>query len=80
MEFAKCSLSRCLWAKLLYDDQRRKGKGNWAALRVVAFKWCRILWRCWKERKPYDELTYLRALKRAGVALYAPLYGIIADA
>jgi hypothetical protein len=25
------------------------------------FKWIRILFRCWKERKPYDEVIYLRA-------------------
>jgi hypothetical protein len=30
-------------------------------IRVLAFKWIRILFRCWKERKPYDEPIYLRA-------------------
>jgi hypothetical protein len=28
----------------------------------AAFKWIRILFRCWKERKPYDEAIYQRAL------------------
>ena len=31
-------------------------------IRSLAFKWIRILFRCWKERKPYDEAVYLRAL------------------
>ena len=29
---------------------------------TLAFKWIRILFRCWKERKPYDELAYQRVL------------------
>ena len=28
-------------------------------LRSLAFKWMRILFRCWKTRTPYDEATYL---------------------
>jgi hypothetical protein len=31
-------------------------------IRALAFKWIRILFRCWKDCKPYDELTYQRAL------------------
>ena len=27
-------------------------------------KWLRILYRCWKERKPYDEAKYLFVLKQ----------------
>ena len=33
-------------------------------MRALAFKWLRILYRCWKERKPYDEAKYLFALKQ----------------
>jgi hypothetical protein len=35
-----------------------------AAARALAFKWIRILYRCWQTRTPYDELTYLEALRR----------------
>lgn len=31
-------------------------------IRSLAFKWIRILFRCWKDRTPYDETTYQRAL------------------
>src|SRR5262245_20675351 len=39
-----------------------KGKSRHAAIRSLAFKWIRILFRCWKQRQPYDELVYQRAL------------------
>src|SRR5262249_8522140 len=74
VEFAKCSLAQCPWAKLLFHQALQQGKSPWAALRKVAFKWLRILWRCWQQRQPYDELTYLRRLQRHGVELYRSLY------
>ena len=74
VEFTKCSLGSCEWAKLLYDHKRSQGKTTWEAIRAVAFKWLRILWRCWQERKAYDETRYLQGLKKRGVTLYAPLY------
>jgi transposase len=74
VEFAKCSIARSAWAKMLYEQERKNGKGKWAAIRKVAFKWLRILWRCWQNRTPYDETTYLMQLKEHGVALYASLY------
>jgi hypothetical protein len=38
-------------------------------VRALAFKWIRILYRCWQTRTPYDETTYLNALKRRGSPL-----------
>ena len=78
VEFAKCSIGQCDWARLLYEDQLGKKKCRWAAIRVVAFKWLRILWRCWQERQPYDETRYLRSLQRDGVKLYESLYANLA--
>jgi transposase len=74
VEFAKCSIGQCAWARLLYDQQIAKGKSRWAAIRMVAFKWLRILWRCWQDRTAYDENKYLRSLQRDGVQLYRSLY------
>ena len=74
VEFAKCSIGQCAWARLLYEQELQRGKTKWAALRKVAFKWIRILWRCWQDRQPYDEQRYLRSLRRQGIGLYAPLY------
>ncbi len=77
VEFAKCSIPQCAWASLLYHQALQQGKSRWAALRKVAFKWLRILWRCWQQRQRYDELTYLRSLQRDGLELYRSLYRTI---
>ena len=38
-------------------------------LTAVAFKWIRIMYRCWKDRQPYDEAKYLLSLKKKGSPL-----------
>jgi len=68
-EFAKNSIPYSAWAKAYYEIQRKRGKGHNAAVRSLAFKWIRILHRCWKDRKPYDEALYLQTLKQRGSEL-----------
>ena len=63
-EFASCSLKKSLWARAYYEQRRRGGASHHAAVRALAYKWIRILYRCWKTRTPYDESVYLQALKR----------------
>jgi transposase len=62
-EFAGCSITQSDWARVCYDELRRRGKSHHAALRALAFKWIRIMFRCWKDRKPYDEVLYCKSLK-----------------
>ncbi len=69
VEWAAETIPRSYWAKAYYQQQRAKGKRHQAALRALAFKWIRILFRCWKDRRPYDESTYLNALKQRGSPL-----------
>lgn len=69
-EFAKNSIPKSAWAKAYYKLQRQKGKGHNAAIRALAFKWIRIIHRCWKDRRPYDEGQYLQALKQHGSDLW----------
>jgi transposase len=69
VEFAASSLPHCYWAKAYYDQQRARGSSRQAALRALAFKWIRIMYRCWQTRTPYDEARYLNALKRRGSPL-----------
>lgn len=64
IEWAGQSTLYCAWAKAYYDQQKTKGKGHWAIVRALAFKWIRILWKCWSTRKPYDETTHLKALTK----------------
>ena len=68
-EFADQSIRFSQWARAYYDQQRGRGNDHHAALRALAYKWIRILFRCWKDRKPYDEATYLDALRRHGSPL-----------
>jgi hypothetical protein len=55
---------RSFWARAFYDKHRAKGASHNAAVRALAFKWTRILWRCWLDRVPYDEARYLTALQK----------------
>jgi transposase len=68
-EFANQSIRRSTWARAYYALQRSRGKGHHAAVRALAFKWIRILWRCWQNRMPYDEAHYTRALRTRNASL-----------
>ncbi len=68
-EYADQSIRFSGWARRYYDQQRGRGNTHHAALRSLAFKWMRILFRCWQDRTPYDEATYLAALRRHGSPL-----------
>lgn len=70
VEFAALSIPHCGWARALYHQLRARGHRHWAAIRVIAYKWTRILFRCWKERVPYDESKYLQALQRRNPQLW----------
>ena len=64
VEWAGMSIRYSCWANAYYRQQREKGKKHHAAIRALAFKWLRIIYRCWKDRRPYDEAKYLLALQR----------------
>jgi transposase len=63
-EFANCSIRFCPWALECYQDYRKRNIDHHEAVRKLAFKWQRIVWRMWQERQPYDELRYQAALLR----------------
>lgn len=68
-EWAGHSIPHSVWARSYYQQLRSRGKGHHAAIRALAFKWIRILFRCWKDRVAYDENKYLAALARRGSPL-----------
>ena len=72
-EFAKSSVIHSAWARAYYEQQKQRGKGHNAAIRSLAFKWIRIIHRCWQTRTPYDEGLYLQALAQRGSPLVALL-------
>jgi transposase len=69
VEWAAQTIPHSFWARAFYEQQRAKGISHQAALRALAFKWIRIVFRCWQDYTPYDESTYLNALKRRGSPL-----------
>jgi transposase len=75
-EFANMSRHQSSWARAFYEMQRDRGKSHHAALRSLAFKWIRIIYRCWKHREVYDEAKYLTSL----VKRQSPLVKFMAQA
>jgi transposase len=63
-EWAAHSIGSSAWARAYYEQQRAKGKPRNTVVRALAFKWIRILFRCWKDHKPYREDFYREALAR----------------
>lgn len=62
-EYAGLSILRCEWAKAYYDLQLSRGKSKQMAKRALAFKWIRIIYRCWQNHQPYNEAHYLQRLQ-----------------
>lgn len=69
VEWSGPSIPHCFWARAYYQQQRRQGKSHPVPIRALAFKWIRILFRCWQTRTPDDESVYLSALQRRGAPL-----------
>ena len=72
-EFAAHSIAKSSWARAFYISARNRGMGHHAAVRGLAYRWIRILFRCWQSRTKYDESRYIESLKRSGSPLAAML-------
>lgn len=68
-EFARCSTKFSAWAHAYMAMRRSAGTPYQVIVRALAFKWQRILFRCWKNRQPYDEQQYLQRLRDTGSEL-----------
>jgi transposase len=68
-EFADQARKFCTWSKLYYQQQRARGKAHHAAVRALAYKWIRIMFRCWKDGRSYDAAIYTKALADRGSGL-----------
>jgi transposase len=64
VEWAGQTVVWCPWAKRYYERMKAKGKKHHVIPRALAFKWVRILWKCWQTNTPHDETRYLEALKK----------------
>lgn len=76
VEWAGQSIKWCEWAKAYYLQQKARNKRHSSILRSLAFKWLRILWRCWRDGKTYDDPLYVAHLRERK----APLLDFLAAA
>jgi len=67
-EFANSSIKFSTWAADCYRQYRQK-MDHHEAIRKLAFKWQRIIWRMWQERTPYEETRYMAALEKSPTKL-----------
>jgi transposase len=65
-EYAGQSIKKPGWARVYYLTLRDRGMKHHAAVRSVAYKWIRIMYRCWQNHEPYDEAKYIASLRRRG--------------
>lgn len=62
-EFADHARKWSGWAKAFYEMKRAAGFQHHAAVRALAYKWIRIIFRLWKTNTTYSETTYVQQLK-----------------
>ena len=74
-EYAGLSIAQSRWAKAYYEQQKAKNESDrhaaQKAKRALAYKWQRIIYRCWQTGEPYNEARYIGRLQATGSPLYA---------
>ena len=63
-EFADHARLYSDWSNAYYRMQRARGKRHHAAVRALAYKWIRIIYRLWQTGEAYDEALYVEQLRR----------------
>ena len=64
--WANCSRKTCTWAAAYYQAKRSQGKSHACALRCLAQRWLKILWKMWQTHQPYDPEYHARNQQRHG--------------
>jgi len=59
-QWAICSLSQSVWAATYWQQVHPNCDSASHAYRCLANRWLAIAWRCWQDRKPYDETYHLQ--------------------
>ena len=76
VEFARWSITQCSWARAYNELLRERGDGGQTRMRKIAYKWTRIIHRCWKTRTAYDDQRYLESLRRTNSPVWRKLQQI----
>jgi hypothetical protein len=62
--FSEHTITRCAWAEIYYRTHRAKDHSHAGALRRLAHRWLKIIYKMWLERTPYDpELHHRNQVK-----------------
>jgi transposase len=59
-QWARISLRHSVWANTYYARIRLHCDSESHAFRCLANRWLAVLWRLWRDRKPYDETYHLK--------------------
>jgi transposase len=65
MWWAFTSIRLSPWARDAYEAGRARGQRFHRALRGLAARWARVLWRCWQDRVPYLAARHAEAYATA---------------
>jgi hypothetical protein len=68
------------WAQALYADALARGHDHPRAIRTVGRAWCRIVWRCWQDRVPYDPARHRALQQRLTVVIPTTTGPVVDDA
>ena len=60
------------WAADHYARARARGHDHPRAIRTLGRAWCRVLWRCWQDRVPYDPDRHRALQQHCTVATPTP--------
>lgn len=61
MWWAYNSIKVSPWARTAYDAAKGGGQHHYRAVRGLAARWARVLWRCWQDRTTYDPDRHRQA-------------------
>lgn len=69
-QFAMASSLKSTWAAAYLQETSQRTRSYHHAVRCLANRWLAIIWKCWQERKPYDETYHLqqRAARRKPIS------------
>jgi hypothetical protein len=64
--FSKVIQYKCAWSPVYYQKKRDDGMSDANALRCLANRWFKIIFRMWLDRKPYDANRHIQNQRKHG--------------
>jgi len=65
------------WAQDLYASAIKRRHDHPRAIRTLGRAWCRIVWRCWQDRVPYDPARHRAFQQHITVIIPTPAGSLI---